>query len=130
MIRGRWFVRVIAAALVSYSAWSILLYVAELGPHRLPGQIIRFGLTVWLAYGLLHAWDGARWLAVASCVVAIAGAGIALYQMQTGLEARLFVFASAMLYLWAGCLLAFSPSVDAFFERRGVVAAPSFPDGD
>ncbi|MBB4638091.1 hypothetical protein [Longimicrobium terrae] len=126
--RGRWYVRIIAAALVSASVWATLLYVIQIGPFILFHQVIRLALTLWLAYALLRAREGARWLTVILCVLVLVQTGMHLYETQSELGGRLVMAVVAVLYLCIGCVLLWSPAVDAFFAKRGFVSPPVFKD--
>lgn len=122
--QGRWYVRIIAAVLVSARVWLALLSVIGAGPLGVPREVIRLGLTLWLAYALVRAWEGARWLTVALCVLVLVQTGMHLYQTESELNGRLFLSAIAILYLWIGCVLLWSPGVETFFAKRGFVDLP------
>jgi hypothetical protein len=128
--RGRWYVRIIAAALVSARVWLALLNVINAGPFGVPREVIRLALALWLAYALIRAWEGARWLTVGLCVLVLVQTGMHLYKTQSELGGRLFLAAVAVFYLSIGCVLLWSPGVEAFFEKRGFVSPPVFKDED
>jgi hypothetical protein len=59
---------------ICFSAVTILHYNLILGPRKLPEQLIRFALTIWLCYSIYQGSQAARWIAIV--LFAIGGVGL------------------------------------------------------
>lgn len=77
---GREIVFRLSIAVVCISALTILQYNLILGTHKLPQQIVRFGLTIWLCYAIYRGSQPARWIGIA--LFAIGGVVFALLLLK------------------------------------------------
>jgi hypothetical protein len=126
--QGRTYVRIAAAASVVVSAVSIAVYLVRLGPGKLPQQLVRFALTLGLAYALTRGRAWARWttlvlLLLGMFVVVPVFRDPEAFRMPK-LPATLFTLALFVTYGIIGRGLLYSASVRAFFraakaERAG-----------
>ncbi len=62
--KGRLLVLRLCSIVVFISAFVILQYNFSIGTHRLPSQLVRFGLTVWLCVAIYKGSQPARWIAI------------------------------------------------------------------
>lgn len=110
---GRRIVHNIAALIVLISAIVISGYVGAIGTDRLPTQLVRFALTVALAYALRTGRSGARWLTIV--LMGLAGIVGLLTTLVSG--AWLMAIPSA-LYAGSALMLLAHRDVVAFYASH------------
>ena len=99
----------VIATLIGTSATIITTFLVLRGSERLPGQLMRLGLTSLICFFLYRGVSGARFLIVIFC-----GIG-AVYAITSG---ELPLLALGGIYVFAGATLVFSPSVSAYFRFK------------
>ncbi len=114
--RGRKIVLTIIGATLVISALVIIRSNLLTGPHRLPQQVVRFILTVLLAFFLYRGANWARWLLVILYGLGGVGSlGLALFA-DTGMGLLLVVM--GVCYVFSAGALVSSSAVAAFLAQQ------------
>lgn len=111
--RGASIVRWIVLQFVVGSAIVIVNYNLVVGQDRLPTQLVRFGLTLFLCWALYRGKGWARGV----CMVLFGLAGLAMAYRAVTSSSTLAAMVAAI-YLGSVYFLALSPDVRAYFLRR------------
>jgi hypothetical protein len=113
---------------VLLSSITIVFYLVRIGPDRLPQQLVRFALTLGLAYALIRGRQWARWLTSALlllAVVALAPGVLTSAAFDGGRIGRTLVLLTmAALYTAVAGVLIWSPGVAEFFRSEGRTNRP------
>jgi hypothetical protein len=121
--QGEASVRRAAWALIALSLVIVLVYVARVGTARLPPQVVRLLLTIGLADSLVRGRWWARWLTVLLVFFGVLSAAQQVWSPEAFRPPRvlgtLILVVPALVYLWVGRLMLWSPSVSAFFRNAG-----------
>jgi hypothetical protein len=114
--RGRTIVGTIVAINILLALGVIVLVIVKERHDQLPRQIIKFCATAATAYGL---WQGVRWIKWLYVLGFFLAAVFCVFIMpripQVPSAVMLLI---AGLFAYGGCLLAFAPSVQAFFAWK------------
>ncbi len=118
--RGRTFFFLAATIALGLSAFTILAYLAHVGPGKLPAQVVRFALATFLFVVIYRGQNWARYLMI---VFAAGGAIIAatpLFQTDFSETSLLAVCALAFCTICYGIVAAalLSSSVDVFVRSQ------------
>ena len=109
--------------MIALSLVTVLVYVSRIGTARLPQQGVRLLLTIGLAYALILGRRWARWLTVLLVFLGVLSAGQQIWSPEAFQPPRvwgtLILTVPALVYVWVGGLLLWSPDVSAFFRNAG-----------
>ena len=108
--RGRVLVLIVIVCMLLTSLVVITAHVMLSGTARLPGQVFQLSLTAFLCFFAYRGMWAARLLLAIFCALGGLGA------VWSG---NLATLPLAAVYLTLGGILAFSPSVSAYFEAKG-----------
>lgn len=117
---GQVIVICVIAFAVGFSLLTIALFNLASGTQRLPTQLVRFALTVWLAICLYRGQTWARYLMAVLFALAAVFSVFAVPAMLDNADTLVLAFFVAMMAGYAACAVALVaiPSVGRFMEHQ------------
>ncbi len=118
--RGRTFFFVAATIALGLSAFAIVAYLAQVGPGRLPAQVIRFALATFLFVEIYRGQNWARYLMIVFAAGGVLVVATSLFQIDFSETSLLAVCALAFYAICYGIVAAalLSSSVDVFASSQ------------